>query len=313
MAVGITSGSAAPYGFVIGRVNSNQTVNFELFVPKFARPDEILHARSLGNLADVPDAMTVAALDVTSPFPQESYSSEGPTNGPGGAEMGGANKPDISGFANVATESYEGSTFNGTSSATPHVAGAAALVLSAYPTYGPDEIQTFLEGRAIDMGTTGLDPLYGHGRLHLGDPPIVVSPDLSIVKQVVDSEPAPGDAVTFTLSIENSGTVTATGVVVTDTLATGILTPTWETSPSLAGTSLQGGTTYVWDLPDLEVDVSGVITIYGTIDSSLSAGFAIVNTAVIGTADEDSNLSNNSSSVVVGGHRVYLPLIIRGA
>jgi uncharacterized repeat protein (TIGR01451 family) len=162
------------------------------------------------------------------------------------------------------------------------------------------------------MGTPDPNTQFGHGQLHLGDPPVFVSPDLSIVKQVVDSEPAPGDAVTFTLSIENSGTVTATGVVVTDTLATGILTPTWEASPSLAGTSLQGGT-YVWDLPDLAVDVSGVITVYGTIDSSLSAGFAIVNTAVISTDDEDSNLSNNSSSVVVGGHRVYLPLILRGA
>ena len=186
-------------------------------------------------------------------------------------------------------------------------------MLSAYPTYGPDEIQAFLEGRAVDMGTAGLDTLYGHGRLHLGDPPVVAFPDLSIVKQVVDSEPAPGDAVTFTLSIENSGTLTATGVVVTDTLATGILTPTYEASPSLAGTSLQGGTTYVWDLPDLAVDVSGVITIYGTIDSSLPAGFAIVNTAVIDTDDEDSNLNNNSSSVLVGGQRVYLPLIMRGA
>jgi uncharacterized repeat protein (TIGR01451 family) len=143
----------------------------------------------------------------------------------------------------------------------------------------------------------------------LGDPP--VSPDLSIVKRVVDSEPAPGDPVTFTLSIENSGMAGAAGVVVTDTLSTAILTPTWEASPSLAGTILQEGT-FVWDLPDLAIGASGVITVYGTLDPSLPAGFAIVNAAMIGTADEDSNLGNNSSSVVVGGHRIYLPLILRG-
>jgi uncharacterized repeat protein (TIGR01451 family) len=138
-------------------------------------------------------------------------------------------------------------------------------------------------------------------------------PDVSISKQVVGNEFAPGDAVTFTLSLENSGTVTATGVVVTDTLATGILTPTYEASPSLAaGITPQPGTTYVWDLPDLAVDVSGVITIYGILDPSLPTDFAFVNKAVIGTADEDSDLSNNSSSTIVGGRRIYLPLIMRG-
>lgn len=175
-AVGTTSGAATPYGFVIQRVNSNQTVNFEAFAPKFARLDELLHARSLANLADVPAAMTVAALDVTSPYPQEPYSSEGPTNGPGGAATGGATKPDISGFANVATESYPGSTFNGTSAATPHVAGAAALVKSAYPSYTPAQIQSFLEGRATDMGASGKDTLFGYGRLNLGAPPAAPPP-----------------------------------------------------------------------------------------------------------------------------------------
>ena len=170
-AVGTTSGAAAPYGFVITRYDSTQTVNFEVFVPKFLRPDEILHARSLGNLADAPAAMTVAALDVTSPYPQESYSSEGPTNGPGGAATGGFTKPDISGFANVATESYPGSTFNGTSAATPHVAGAAALVLNANPGYTPAQLQSFLEGQAVDVGSAGMDTVYGYGRLYLGDPP----------------------------------------------------------------------------------------------------------------------------------------------
>lgn len=168
----VSSGAATGYGFVITRYNSNRDVNFEIFAPKVARLDELLHARSLANLADAPGAITVAALDVGTPYPQEPYSSEGPTNGPGGAETGGATKPDISGFANVATESY-GLTnkFNGTSSATPHVAGAAALVLGANPGYGPGQLQTFLQNRAIDMGASGKDTLYGYGRLHLGNPP----------------------------------------------------------------------------------------------------------------------------------------------
>jgi subtilisin family serine protease len=184
-----TSGSATYYGFAIARASSTRDVNFEIFAPKVAYLNELLHARSLSNLADAPDAMTVAALDVTSPYPQEYYSSEGPTNGPGGAETGGFTKPDISAFANVATESYTGSTFKGTSAATPHVAGAAALVLGANPSYTPDDLQSFLEGRAVDMGSAGKDTQFGYGRLYLGEP-VAESTDIYLPLVVSNYDPS---------------------------------------------------------------------------------------------------------------------------
>src|SRR5439155_57436 len=84
---------AAPYGFIIQRYSSTRNVNFEVFAPKIQTLDEQVHARSLANLADAPDAVTVAALDVHSPYPQESYSSEGPANGPGGTAGGGTPTP----------------------------------------------------------------------------------------------------------------------------------------------------------------------------------------------------------------------------
>ena len=164
----------APYGFRIERVSGDKPVNFEVFTPGLISFGfglrETLHARSLANLADSPGAVTVAALNVASPHSQEFYSSEGPTNGPGGAATGGFNKPDLAGFANVSTQSYGPGIFNGTSSATPHVAGAAALVLSANPSFTPAQLQSFLQERAVDMGDTGVDPQFGYGRLYLGDP-----------------------------------------------------------------------------------------------------------------------------------------------
>jgi hypothetical protein len=169
----VSSGSATAYGFGIQRFNSNRAVNLEVFAPNLApQLDENLHARSLLNLADAPGVMTAAGLDVTAPYPQEPYSAEEPTNGPDGAETGGFTKPDIAAFTNVSTESY-GATdkFSGTSPAAPHVAGAAALVKGAFPAYGPNQVQAFLEGRAVDMGPAGMDTAYGHGRLHLGEPP----------------------------------------------------------------------------------------------------------------------------------------------
>jgi subtilisin family serine protease len=173
VAAGLVFGFA-PYGLRIERVSGTRPVNFEVFTPGIGlfgyRPMKMIRARSVANLADAPDLVTVGALDVGS-FRQESYSSEGPTNGPGGSATGGFRKPDIAAFANVATESYGGSIFNGTSAATPHVAGAAALALGAHPQYTPNQIESFLEARAIDMGGAGPDSQTGYGRLHLGAPP----------------------------------------------------------------------------------------------------------------------------------------------
>jgi subtilisin family serine protease len=167
----ITTSSQAIYGFYIRRESgSEENLNFEVFAPKVTSLRYMVYERSLANLADAPSALTVAALDVDSPYPQEDYSSEGPTNGPGGALTGGSIKPDISGFANVSTESYGDGVFNGTSSATPHVAGAAALVLCANPTYTPDNLQDYLEGHAVDMGGAGKDTIFGYGRVRLSNP-----------------------------------------------------------------------------------------------------------------------------------------------
>jgi len=138
-------------------------------------------------------------------------------------------------------------------------------------------------------------------------------PDLSIAKRVVGPDPDPGDPVTFTLSIENIGSSIATNVVVTDTLSTDITLPSWANSPSLAGTTERGGVPYVWDLPDLAAGASGVITIYGTIDSPLPPGWTIVNWATIATSDQETDLGNNSSVAIVGGYRVYLPLVLRNS
>lgn len=166
----VTGGSAAIYGVAIQRNTGSGALHLHLLTPN-RELDRRVPAMSLGSLADVAAVMTTAAVDVAVPFVREEYSSEGPTNGPGGAPNGGALKPDIAAFANVSTASYGPRAFNGTSAATPHVAGAAAQLLSAFPTAAPGEVQDYLQSHAVDSGVAGPDAQFGYGRLLLGSPP----------------------------------------------------------------------------------------------------------------------------------------------
>jgi len=56
---------------------------------------------------------------------------------------------------------------SGTSFATPHVAGAAALLLS-YGQYSPEDVRGILRENSVDLGDEGKDNYYGYGRIDLG-------------------------------------------------------------------------------------------------------------------------------------------------
>jgi len=61
---------------------------------------------------------------------------------------------------------YEGNgtpNFFGTSAATPHAAGLAALLKQLDPALSPDALYGTLQSTAIDMGVAGVDPDTGHG------------------------------------------------------------------------------------------------------------------------------------------------------
>jgi hypothetical protein len=252
----------SPYGFRIEHVSGDQPVNFEVFVPELNvygySLQEFLYARSITNLGDSLDAITVAAVDVNS-FALESYSSEGPTNGPGGTASGGFIKPDISGYDNVSTMSYGSllSPFSGTSAATPHVAGAAALVLSAYPGYTPDQLQSFLVEHAIDISSPGMDTRSGHGRLYLGDPP--------------GADNTPTATATPTATGTPTDTPTPTGTPTDTSTATG--TPTDTPTPTGTPTDAPTATGTPTDTPTATGTPTDTPTATGTpTDTSTPTG-----------------------------------------
>ncbi len=58
-------------------------------------------------------------------------------------------------------------TISGTSMATPHVTGAAAVIRGAWPFLTAPQTAQILLQSATDMGVAGVDEIYGHGMLNL--------------------------------------------------------------------------------------------------------------------------------------------------
>lgn len=143
---------------------------FDLFIYEGEmHPDYLVAESSLGTPADARGAFAVGAVHWADDI-LEPYSSQGPT-------ADGRIKPDLTAPSVVDSASYAPEAFDGTSAAAPHAAGAAALVLQAFPELAqhPDEVGTFLQERAIDLGPPGLENRFGAGRLNLGAAPDVAT------------------------------------------------------------------------------------------------------------------------------------------
>jgi subtilisin family serine protease len=70
-------------------------------------------------------------------------------------------------FYNPATGAYSGSVIgiNGTSMASPTVAGVAALAAERVGTH-PSAVRGAVSGSSDDLGKPGKDPIYGSGRVN---------------------------------------------------------------------------------------------------------------------------------------------------
>ncbi|MHC4214162.1 MAG: S8 family serine peptidase, partial [Planctomycetota bacterium] len=126
---------------------------------------------------------------------------------PGGDILGGQNYPEIVScystlvannpeycmylIADICYDNYlvvDGSRYikaEGTSMATPHVAGAAALLLEENPYLTATQIKTVLEENADDFGTPGWDNVFGWGRVNLEKAFENIPPELAELKVTI--------------------------------------------------------------------------------------------------------------------------------
>ena len=154
---------------------------------------------------------------------------------------------------------YAGEYFieaNGTSMAAPHVAGVAALLMAANPSYTAEAVRNRMNETALDLGVAGRDKLYGYGLVDassaLGlvpganNPPVAydqtvettqnTSVDITLVAADPDSDP-----LTYAIASDPAnGTVSGSGPDVTyspNTDFAGADTFTYEVKDSAGSTA----------------------------------------------------------------------------
>lgn len=208
---------------------------------------------------------------------------------------------------------------SGTSMATPHVAGVAALVLSQFPNMTRDQLRLQLRYTADDLGSSGFDEYYGYGRVNARRAVEEAPPDhdLYILDWERPSYVEPGDVATistmvFNFGVSNESDITVQLLVngsVVDGATIGFLasgesaTVNCSWSPAVEG--IYNVTSYVVPVPDETVTENNVVWAYVYVGFPVKA--VVLDSAGNYLADAISNWEVlNTNWYLFGSESIYI-------
>jgi len=198
---------------IVGGVSSTLTVgniewNTDVIAPSSSRGPSAWEDIRVYTDPEYPFTLTPALFD----YPYED-----------GAQTG-LIKPDLSAYGNGTTATCPGPSycgFSGTSSATPHVAGAMALMLQANPEATPAELSEALMTTAQHRGDPGKNNVYGTGLLQAFPAVEAVESGVLYLSHSIDDTTTgngdsmldPGERVTMTITVESRTDASIGGLV----------------------------------------------------------------------------------------------------
>ncbi len=177
--------------------------------------------------------------------------------------------------------------YQGTSMASPHVAGIAALLISNGNATAPDQIRAALQETALDLGTPGWDPTYGWGlvdayaALNWNSPPEIDVQGNSVSIADGDSTPSTTDYTDFGSADTAGGTMDR--IFTIRNTGTGALDLTGNPRVTISGTD--AADFMITTQPTSSVTAGGNATF--TVQFNPSA--AGVKTAMVSIANNDSD------------------------
>jgi subtilisin family serine protease len=196
--------------------------------------------------------------------------------------------------------------WSGSSMASPHVAGVAALILQQHPTFTPAQIKQLLEATATDLGSTGRDQYFGSGLVnataataalsnkiilsanYIHDNGIGSAPDLYLpeipadgiatahIKVVVtDSNGDFVDGVTVAISTDK-GTLSAASITTTSGVAEFSILA--DDTPGTATITADGG---IYGVATVQLDMANILLVSDSAEWYYANNFSWFNTQAI--------------------------------
>ena len=246
-------------------------------------------ARSIWNPAESRNSgmLAAGAARVSNTNTIEGFSSRGPTTD-------NRTKPDIVGADGGTSSTY--GTWYGTSQASPHVAGLAALVKQAYPSRSPSSIASYLKTNALGRDTVP-NNTWGYGFAQLPTPPTSDA-----------TEPANNPAVgapTISGTGQVGQTLTASTSTITDAdeMTGATFAYQWVSGDGTYDSDISGATSASYTLVDDDEGKSIKVRVSFTDDaghdeSLTSAAFVVPSTVAERTADSTHVTTCSNGTVI---------------